>query len=164
MEKQLSGLSAQHRLNTDLLLNCLDGLSEEELVRPPVDGVNHIAYLVLHLIDGRHFLASLLGRAIDNPVTAAVGENAKIDEIKKYPPSGELCAWWKEIGEHLDGIFREASADQLAEEAPPNFPIDDGSLLGGIAFFVHHDAYHIGQISFIRRGFNHGAMSYRRPA
>lgn len=164
MDARLDALYAQYRLNTDLLLNCLDGLDEGAIARRPGGDVNSIAYLVLHAIDARHFLASQLGAPLDNPVTPAVGEKAAIDDIETYPSLEEMRGWWTKIGEHLDETFRGLDAAAIEAGAGPDFPVEDGSVLGEIAFLVHHDAYHIGQIALLRRESGHEAMSYKRRA
>ena len=58
MEPQVAPLHALLELNTDLLLNCLDGLSDEEARRRLEGGGNSVAFLAAHLTDTRHFLAT----------------------------------------------------------------------------------------------------------
>jgi len=36
--------------------------------------------------------------------------------------------------------------------------------MGGIAFAVQHESYHLGQIALLRRALGHPPMSYRRRA
>ena len=68
MEPQVAPLRAILELNTDLLLNCLDGLSDEEARRRLEGGGNTIAFLAAHLTDTRHFLANRLGHPLANPL------------------------------------------------------------------------------------------------
>ena len=48
----------------------------------------------------------------------------------------------------------------LNEKSKDKFPIDDESVLGGISFLVGHEAYHIGQLSILRKFFGLEAMKY----
>ena len=47
------------RLNTDLLRNALDGMSDSDAAER-IAGSNPAAFLAVHLVDARHFLADLL--------------------------------------------------------------------------------------------------------
>jgi len=60
MNPAVAPLAAMLDLNTDLLLNCLDGLSEAEAQHRLQGGGNSLAFLIAHLTDTRHFLATRL--------------------------------------------------------------------------------------------------------
>jgi uncharacterized damage-inducible protein DinB len=47
--------------------------------------------------------------------------------------------------------FEELTDADLAAKAPFQFPVDDDTILGVIAFMAMHESYHIGQLSAIRR-------------
>ena len=63
---------------------------------------------------------------------------------------------------HLDASLGSLTPERLATPSPQRFPVDDGTLLGGLAYLVQHDAYHIGQVALLRRQLGHPAMSYKR--
>ncbi len=56
--------------------------------------------------------------------------------------------------------FPALSAGELGRESPQEFPVNDGSLLAGIAFLLAHEAFHIGQLAFLRKYVGLGPMSY----
>ena len=64
MEPQVRPLAALYNLNTDLLLNCLEGLSDQEAQRRLEAGGNSITFLAEHLTDSRHFLVARLGHTL----------------------------------------------------------------------------------------------------
>ncbi len=162
MEPGLEPLHAMIRLNTDLLLNCLDGVSEED-ARHRERGVNSLSYIALHLIDTRHFLAAdSCGNPLENPVTEALGENIKIEDISRYPGLDDLRKWWTAAGDHLGHCFEEMDSARLLSPKTQPFPIEHDSVLGGMAFLIHHEAYHIGQAGILRRQLGYDAMSYER--
>lgn len=165
MDPRLAPLAAMLELNADLLLNCLDGLAEEEARwRPPPAG-NSMAFLAAHLTESRHYLATLLGRPTPNPLSAALAGARGIDDVKAMPSLAELRQAWAAIGQHLRQVLPGLSAAQLDSRIPQRFPGTDGSTLGAIAFLVQHDSYHLGQAAFLRRQLGREAMSYaRRPA
>ena len=81
VDARLQPLAEIVLLNTDLLLNCLEGLSDEALWREVVGGTNTAGYLVAHLIDARNQLARVLGRPCETPVTGMIGRATTAREI-----------------------------------------------------------------------------------
>lgn len=86
MQPALRPWHAVLRLNTDLALNCLDGLTDEEASRRVSPRVNSVAFLLAHLTDTRYFGATLLGRPGANPLSLVLDGARGIDEIKLLPP------------------------------------------------------------------------------
>jgi uncharacterized damage-inducible protein DinB len=155
-------IADQFRLNTDLLLNCLEGMTEAERLFRPAPGINHAAFLTAHLIDTRHFLATLLGAATENPLASLLAQAKGLDDVPDFPSSAPLASAWEAIGRHLDRAFAELTPEDLERATPQRLPGSDGTLRGGIAFLLQHESYHLGQIALLRRMLGHPAMSYRR--
>jgi hypothetical protein len=149
-------------LNTDLLLNCLDGISDADAQWRPAPDANHATFLTAHLIDTRHSLASLLGRGVANPVGELLGRARRLDDIGEFPALDELRSAWREVGAHLELVFRDLWEDDVARGTPQRHPGSDGTVLGGIAFLAQHESYHLGQVALLRRLRGHHPMSYRR--
>ena len=147
-------------LNTRLLLNGFDGLDEAACLRRPNERANHAAFIALHLIDARYYLAGLVGLDAKSPFLELTEEARGIDDLARHPGREELLPAWREVGELLLGRFGEMSAAELDADSPAEFPIDDGSALGGIAFLIQHEAYHIGQIGLLRKLLGYEPMSY----
>jgi uncharacterized damage-inducible protein DinB len=164
MEPRLAPLAAILDLNSDLLLNCLDGLSDAEARTRLPGGGNHLAFLAAHLADSRHFLADRLGRPLANPLTGYLTDARGIDDIAAWPALGELRDAWCSVSAHLRATLEGLSAEDLARPSRDRFPLTDGSQLGVITFLVQHDSYHVGQAAFLRRQLAKPAMSYARGA
>lgn len=167
MDPRLRPLAAAFRLNTRLLVNCFAGVGDEQaLYRPDgVDGgeVNNMAFLAAHLADARRYLANLLGPEVANPFPE-LADGSGIDDFPELPRVAALLAAWREMGEVLDARLAAATAEALDADSPAPFPVDDGSLLGGIAFLLHHESYHLGQLAYLRKLLGRGAMTYDRGA
>ena len=164
MEASVGPLHEQLTLNTDLLRNCLAGLSEEDATRRPTNDTNNIAFLATHLADARYFLSGYVGCPAENPLSMFEGVNS-IDELKgPLPPLSEIERIWGEVSAHLAAALEGLDAARIAEPSEIPFPVRDGSVLGGIAFLIHHDTYHVGQIALIRRQLGYPAMTYDRTA
>jgi uncharacterized damage-inducible protein DinB len=164
MEPQLAPLAAIFDLNTDLLLNCLDGLSDAEARERLAGGGNSITFLAAHLTDTRHFLATRMGQPLPNPIARYLAEARSIEDIAEWPSLAEIRSAWCQVSSHLKSALAASSAADLARQNTHRFPISDSSQLGMIAFLVQHDAYHVGQIAFLRRQLGHPPMAYRRGA
>ena len=149
-------------LNTDLLLNATDGLRDDEATRPVQPHTNSIAFLVAHVTDTRHYLAALAGRPSDNPLTVLLQDAKSNSDIREWPPLERLRAYWASAGAHLAAVLPTLGDEVLAAHLERPLPGGDPSLLGGIAFALQHESYHLGQVAQLRRMLGHPAMSYRR--
>ena len=94
MEPQVAPLAAMFDLNTDLLLNCLDGLTDAEAQRRLEAGGNSVTFLASHLADSRHYLLSRLGRLATNPLARYLSDVRSIDEIRAWPSLSEIRQTW----------------------------------------------------------------------
>ena len=162
MEPRLAPIAEIFALNTDLLSNCLTGVSDAHGAERPLAATNSMAFLVAHLVDARHFALKLLGRPADNPLAPVLGNAAGIEEIDVLPPLSALAAFWEEVSRRLDAAVEAATAPQLAAACDQKFPVRDPSLLGGLAFLAQHDSYHVGQLALLRKGLGYAAMEYTR--
>jgi uncharacterized damage-inducible protein DinB len=164
MEPQVAPLTAILDLNTDLLLNTLDGLADDDVrIRLPGGG-NSLAFLAAHLTDTRHYLAERVGHSLPNPVAAYLADARTIDDISAWPSLDQLRAAWRSVSAHVQAALAGMSAADLAQANGDRFPLADGTQLGMIAFLVQHDSYHVGQMAFLRRQLGKTAMTYRRGA
>lgn len=162
MDPQVAPLAAIYELNTDLLLNCLEGLSDAEAQRRLEAGGNSVTFLAAHLTDSRHFLVARLGRPLANPLARYLADVRSIDDIKEWPTLDEIRSAWLGVSAHLLAVLAELTPAELAEINVHRFPLDDTSRLGMLAYLVEHDSYHLGQVGFIRRQLGKAPMSYAR--
>ena len=164
MEPQIAPLHAILELNTDLLLNCLDDLSDEEARRQLAGGGNTVAFLAAHLTDTRHFLAQRLGRPLANPLSRYLAEASSIDDIVEWPSLADQRKWWVDVSRHVCTVVAARTGEGLRRQNVHRFPMEDSTELGLIAFLVQHDSYHIGQLGYLRRQLGRPAMAYTRGA
>ena len=164
MESQVAPLASLFDLNTDLLVNCLDGLSDIDAQRRLETGGNSVTFLAGHLTESRHFLVTRLGHPLSNPLARYLADVRSIEEIQSWPSLEEIRPAWLAVSAHLQSVLGELTSAELAEPNSHQFPVSDSSRLGMIAFLVQHDSYHLGQIAFLRRQLGKPPMSYaRRP-
>jgi uncharacterized damage-inducible protein DinB len=162
MNPAVAPLAAILDLNTDLLLNCLDGLSEAEAQHRLQGGGNSLAFLIAHLTDTRHFLATRLKRPLPNTLTPLLADARSIDDIRGWPSLDDLRSAWRAISDHLATVLPSLPTEELSEPNVHRFPTGDSTRLSLIAFLTQHDSYHLGQAAFLRRQIGKPAMAYAR--
>jgi uncharacterized damage-inducible protein DinB len=163
MHPSVTPLAAIFRLNTELILNCLDDLPEDVAQRRLEGSLNSIAFLVAHLTETRHYVASLLGHPRSSPFSPAFANARSLETAGPIPPLAELRTYWEAIAAHLAVILERVDTAELATTGQA-LPGSDGTLLANLAFLAQHESYHLGQIAMLRRAHGFPAMSYRtRP-
>src|SRR3954463_15691268 len=94
MDPRVAPLAGIFDLNTDLLLNCLDGLSQDEAQRRLDGGGNSIIFLAAHLADTRNLLLGVLGHPPTNPLSRCLADAQSIEDICEYPTLEEVRRAW----------------------------------------------------------------------
>ncbi len=156
---QVAPLYEQAKLNTRLFLNALAGSDDMAQVRPG-DGTNNLAFIALHLLDARAFLARLLGAECRHAFQAQLDQVNTIEQMVEYPPLEAVRTSWHEVSSVLVDALSGLSAGELGRKASQEFPVNDETVLGGLAFLLQHEAYHIGQLALLRRLLGLSPMSY----
>ena len=146
-------------LHTQLFYNSIDGISEETAQKRPNSNSNHIAWIAGHTLSARYTLANVCGVPDKEPFPELFLHGKSI-EAGDYPSLEEMKVHWKIISEKLLSRLKEIDEKTLNGNAPFKLPVDDPTVRGTIAFFVHHEAYHIGQLSLVRKIFGSDAMKY----
>lgn len=160
MDLRLAPLAGIFSLNTDLLLNCVQGMEDAAAARR--DGQsNSAAFLVAHLTDIRHFLCAWLGSSLENPLAPVLEDARGIDDVKALPPLDVLSGHWTAVSAHLAMVLEQVPAELLNESSPQRYPVGE-SRLDTIAFLAQHESYHVGQLAWIRRRAGLPAMKYTR--
>jgi len=82
MQAALDPLARILALNTDLLLNTLDGVTDDEARHRLPGGGNSLGFIAAHLADSRHFLANLIGRPLENPLAPVLAGARSIEDVR----------------------------------------------------------------------------------
>lgn len=162
MDSRLIPLHAMLRLHTRLFLNCFDEVSDETARLRPNEDTSSMAFVALHMHDARHYLAKFMGMEESNPFEQITATAKTIDEIEIYPSLAEMRTAWLEVTAALDHGFHGLNSDSLSQVPATvdfEFPFEDPTMLGGVAFLLHHEAYHIGQLALLRKFHHLPAMS-----
>jgi uncharacterized damage-inducible protein DinB len=158
-------LLAQIDLHHRLYDNVLDGFTDEETNRRLHDDnkINHVKYLAGHLLNSQYglaIIADLDPKVKWNELFAIRGQSKAKDDYP-YPDIEEIKAEWNGMHEQIREGLNQLTADDLTETPPAPFDQVAESVDELWSFINHHQAYHIGQIGLLRRGFGKEPMSYQ---
>jgi uncharacterized damage-inducible protein DinB len=160
MDPRVAPLADTLRLNTRLFRNCLKDLSDEQARQRPSAATNSAAFVAAHTANSRFFLLKLLGAERASPLDRYLGGWKSIDQLTEWPALAEVQAAWTEASHALRDRLAAMTPGELDAPHGTQFPIEDPSVLGVLAFLVQHDSYHIGQLSLLRKYAGLPAMSY----
>ena len=161
MDRRLPALHEIVKLNTRLFFNALEGVDDELANRRVLDEVNPIIFIACHLMEARFAIARTVGSEAVAPYRELLDVD-DISEIQEYPPLEGVRRAWAEVSESLEMLLPAATEETLAGPPTYPYPVDDPTALGGIAFLLQHESYHIGQLGLLRRGLGLPAMKWSR--
>lgn len=152
----------QYDLHHRLYNNVLDSFTDEE-TNQRLQGdrnMNHVKYLAGHLLNAQYGFTEIAGVDIDvkwNDLFAAAGQSEAKDDIK-YPTIEAIKNEWNTLHKSTRAGLEKLQAEELESKSPYEQLFDTVGEMW--AFLNHHQAYHIGQIGILRRGFGKAPMSY----
>ena len=161
MDTRVEPLSAILRLNARLLINCLDGLTDEVARVRHAEGANSVTFIAAHVTDTRFFMLRTLGGLLDNPLAVSFDKVKRIDDVTNWPTLDTIRAAWIDVSAAIDSQLQDATDDDLSAPVDRQFPGVERTRLGALTFLVQHDSYHIGQVALLRKPAGLPAMTYR---
>ncbi|MEO8449695.1 MAG: DinB family protein [Gemmatimonadota bacterium] len=161
MHPSLAPLGALIQLNSKLFLNVLADIDEAGATARPNDRTNNVAFLGGHLVETRAWMARYLGLEEKSPFNGVLEHATKLEDVPVLPSLAVIRATWREQSPRLEARLEELTETDLTGPSSPRFPGVPETMLGGIAFLVQHESYHVGQLAFLRRYLGLPAMSYK---
>jgi uncharacterized damage-inducible protein DinB len=159
MQEAIAPLYEILKLNTRLFLNCLDGVDDATARERPSADTNSIGFITCHVLHARYYLAGFLGLEAVNPFQELFDAAHDVNDLE-VPPLGELRSAWGELSAQLVDRTPEVTEAELARDSGQEFPLDDGTVRGAVAFLVQHESFHIGQLALLRKYFGLEGMAY----
>jgi uncharacterized damage-inducible protein DinB len=148
------------KLQTRLFRNVTRDISEEHAKAHFGGCPNHIAWITGHLVATRYTLGAVLGLTDREPYPEFFESGKGIQDDIDYPSMDNLIAGWEDFAEKIIERLESLTEDELHADPPIQTPVGDNTLRGFITFICHHEAYHIGQLSILKRYFGYEPMSY----
>jgi hypothetical protein len=151
MHPSIGPVAEQFRITTNLFIKAMSGVPAEEAMRRPGELSNPLLWLAGHLTHFRSRLLTLVGVPREFPWGSVFDTGAKVGPRDQYPAPEELVELWEELSASLEERLSALTEADLA--TPPSFrvPSTDATLRGAIGYFSLHEAYHVGQMGYVRK-------------
>jgi uncharacterized damage-inducible protein DinB len=160
MNEQVAPLWEILALNTRLFHNCLADVDDDSAQNRPGPKANNMTFIAVHLLDARAWMARYLGLQYRHPFEDELASVTSIDDVERFPSLESLVTAWNDVSERLTERLACLAAEDIERDSEQEFPVGDRSVLGGVAFLLQHESFHIGQLALIRRILGFASMSY----
>jgi hypothetical protein len=153
MDATIAPLVESYRIGTGLYLKALHGLDRAALITRAGPRSNPIIWMAGHLVQFRCRVSSVVGAPMDVPWGAlfATGHVVTVDDADQYPPIEEVTDIWRDVSARIFDRFAALSERELSAPPPLRVATPDGTIRGALALFGFHEAYHIGQMGYMRK-------------
>ncbi len=156
----------QYQLLTEWYLFALDGISDQDGSKTLNAHTNSLEWLSGHLIVGRYRNLARLGvkiepyKNLDKFVNQLIPPPNAIafDSKFKYSSLSECREDWKKYSFTFHEALKNADEKILKTEMSFSVPIGGNLVEDALMFVVEHEAYHIGQMSIIRKSLGYPPM------
>lgn len=151
MHASIGPVAEQVRITTNLFLRAMNGVPPEMAMRRPGPQSNPLLWLAGHLTHFRSRLLTLLGVPRDFPWGRMFDTGAQVGPAEQYPKPEELVAMWEELSTLLMERLGTLTDADLSMPPAARVPSTDATVRGAIGFFALHEAYHVGQMGYVRK-------------
>jgi uncharacterized damage-inducible protein DinB len=155
----LQPLALIFKLNNNLVARSLDGLSDEEVWRQLSGSANPIAWILGHLTETRAGLLSEMGASFDCGWSRAFQRGSLLTDRAGYPSREAIQGAWNSTHRAMRDAFNTVTSDRLSAPVTRRPVPGIETLADLIAFGGFHEAYHVGQIGFIRKQLGHSSIA-----
>jgi DinB superfamily len=151
MNGPASPLAMMFKINEALISRALDGVDDAQLWARPSQHNNPILWLVGHLVRTRARLLSAIGEPFDTGWGDAFARGSTVEDWKRYPSRDEITRMMLSLSPRLYSRLESLTEAELAQ--PATGPVPAIKTLADLAtFLTMHESYHVGQLSYIRKG------------
>jgi len=144
-------VAEQFKVTTNLYLKALQGVGREELLRRPGDRSNPLLWIAGHLALARVNVLGVLGVERERRWADLFSTGSKVEDVSRFPDVEEVVALWRELADEIQRRLGALTADELEARVRIRIPSDDGTLRGALALIAFHEAYHVGQMGYVRK-------------
>jgi uncharacterized damage-inducible protein DinB len=156
----LQDLALIFKLNNGVVHTALEGLPDDDFWRRPEGGGNPIGWMLGHVTGSRYTLLNRLGDPAKTEWGNIFARGMPLSEVQHYPSRERLQMAWKDTHGRMREAFASVSPDTLAEKLGRRIgPLDDPTVGETITFLAFHEAYHAGQMGYLRRLLGHAGVA-----
>jgi hypothetical protein len=150
MNPSMQTIVNSFKLGNDLFLKGIATLDDAAASRQVVDNTNPPRWLAGHMLMSRWHLLSLFTDAEELPWASKFA--GKFDPAVDYPTMSELKNAWVTVSDALFAQMSQATDDHFSQAIDWKLPNNDKTVRGACMFLCYHEAWHLGQIAYARKG------------
>ena len=158
MDPYITPSVQQLNVSTNLVERALAGLDQEALLKRAGGDSSPMLWILGHVINGRSLLLNLAGTEHKLPWEDLFSRGSAVGGPSTYPALEELLGAWRETTASLLARLEQLTDEELSAETPRSFPVPDKTLRGAINFLAYHEAYHVGQMAYVRKWLGQGQV------
>lgn len=148
-------------INDRFVLPAVKDLTADELWKAPTDRNNAMLWIAGHVVQTRAMILQLLGEPVDTgwgKLFHRGAPAATVAEAAGYPSLGEIERMMREITPRLHAKL--ASLDDACLAGPARLQVPGTKTVADeLAFFALHESYHVGQLSYVRKGLGYPGLA-----
>jgi uncharacterized damage-inducible protein DinB len=144
--------------NDGLIRRTLKDLPPEAGWQQPSEGGNSIMWILGHITQTRAGLLSILGERVDTGWGDLFKRGAQRHDPGVYPSPDTIKQTGIDLTARLRRKLRTIGDDQLATPVQLKLP-GVTNLAQALAFFAFHEAYHVGQLGYVRKLLGHASIA-----
>ena len=150
-------------LNTKLLTNCIEGITEEQSNATISTETNSIKWVAAHIIWARYNACSIMGNPpANNPYIGLFEDYRPTNKDDDYKTLAVIKEEWRKASNLIENSFSKIELDFWGKEASIKFPfLGDDSNAGLITFFAQHESFHLGQLAILKKAIIGISMKYQ---
>jgi hypothetical protein len=156
MNTDFANIEGIFNTNTGIVQKAITDIALDDWFRHPGDASNHLTFVMGHLAVHRGRVVNLLGGNWAAPWSKLFTRGTERVAREEYPKIEEIKNAWSDASEQLAACFKAASPELLSQPAPEGPPSFDQKISGVVAFLAFHEAYHVGQVSYLRKWLGYG--------
>lgn len=150
MSKAIEDATSLFKFNHGVFLEKVADLENDVASKRASNKVNPIIWMAGHLTECRNQVLGL----VDKPVKLSWGNqfSKPYDPSATYPSMAEVKQAWIEVSDKLHKALGKVDSKKLDEKIELGAPVARQAVRGGIIFFLYHEAWHLGQVSYAMKG------------
>jgi uncharacterized damage-inducible protein DinB len=156
MGADFANIEGMFKANTSIVNKAIADIGDDDWFRKPGDDSNHLMWLMGHIVVHRGKTLKTLGVEWEPSWAPLFARGVERVADAEYPSAEEMQSAWQKVSDELSAALSNPPLEKLAEGAPKGPPSFDGKISGIVAFYAFHDAYHVGQVSFLKKWLGYG--------
>lgn len=151
-------IAFQFSFNDPFILAALQGLPPAQLWQRLSPRSNPMLWIAGHVAQSRASVLGLLGTPADTGWGELFDRGASIGEPERYPGIDEVQRVLHEVSSQLQDRLSTLDDSMLGRPGMAELPFAR-TLADELAFFATHEAYHVGQMAFIRKALGYPGLA-----